>query len=210
MEKEGVKNKIHVICDGVDYFRIQKIKSSKKNKKTLIAHAGGIDKHDGVLNLPNSAMKLEKDTVFLLIGDGADRKEIERLIKKFKVSDRFKITGWIKREKVIGLLKSSDIGLVCRTSLEGNQLVPTIKLFEYLATGLPVIAPNLKAIREIDPKGKIITFYEPENNKDMVNKINSLIRNKKKLKNLGKKSRELGKKYDWSRLSKKMADVILK
>jgi teichuronic acid biosynthesis glycosyltransferase TuaH len=56
----------------------------------------------------------------------------------------------IGRDQVRGLIRSADIGLIPHVSSPLTRAMSPLKLYEYLAGGLPVVATDLQPMREID------------------------------------------------------------
>lgn len=95
----------------------------------------------------------------LIVGgrDGSDsrRDALVRLAEELGVGDRVEWAGWLPPAKAWQRLRRGDIGVV-PTRAGGSQEVSTspLKLFEYLACGLPVVASDLPALREVIRDGE--------------------------------------------------------
>jgi glycosyltransferase involved in cell wall biosynthesis len=81
----------------------------------------------------------------VFVGDGPVRVGLEQLAAARNVSDRMTITGVIERNRVPHMLASFDVALQPAVV----EYASPLKLFEYLAAGLPVIAPDSENIREV-------------------------------------------------------------
>jgi glycosyltransferase involved in cell wall biosynthesis len=85
------------------------------------------------------------DATLLLIGDGPERRGIERLAAERGVDARF--TGTVPYAELPAYLAAMDVALVLARPDQPFHYSP-LKLGEYLAAGLPVIAPD--ALRKDD------------------------------------------------------------
>ena len=78
------------------------------------------------------------DVVFLLVGDGARRGELEEMAKE-RGLDQVMFTGQVEKGEIPALLRTVD---VCLVHLRGLPLFRTVlpsKIFEAFATGKPII-----------------------------------------------------------------------
>lgn len=93
----------------------------------------------------------------LVIGDGPARAEIEACAAKLGVRDRLTFTGVVAREQVPALSMAFDIALQ-------TALVPyasPLCLFEYLALGKAIVAPDQPNHYEILTSGVDALLYDP-------------------------------------------------
>jgi glycosyltransferase involved in cell wall biosynthesis len=84
------------------------------------------------------------DVELLVIGDGPQRRTVEERARQLKVSERVTITGWVPFEEVPVLLASAHVGLDTAPPTEVNHGSTMVKILEYLALGLPVVASALR------------------------------------------------------------------
>lgn len=100
-----------------------------------------------------------QDQVHLLvIGDGPARAEIETCAEKLHAADRLTFTGAVPREQVPVFSMAFDIALQ-------TALVPyasPLCLFEYLALGKAIVAPDQPNHHEILCSGVDAQFYDPD------------------------------------------------
>jgi glycosyltransferase involved in cell wall biosynthesis len=98
------------------------------------------------------------NTHLLVIGDGPARAEIEACAVNLGVTDRLSFTGAVPREQVPGLSMAFDIALQ-------TALVPyasPLCLFEYLALGKAIVAPDQPNHHEILSAGIDAMLYGPD------------------------------------------------
>ncbi|MBB4844136.1 glycosyltransferase involved in cell wall biosynthesis [Paucibacter oligotrophus] len=93
----------------------------------------------------------------MVIGDGPARAEIEACARQLGVAERLSFTGAVPREQVPALSMAFDIGLQ-------TALVPyasPLCLFEYLALGKAIVAPDQPNHHEILSAGVDAVLYDP-------------------------------------------------
>jgi glycosyltransferase involved in cell wall biosynthesis len=84
------------------------------------------------------------DAELLIIGDGPERRAVEERARHLNVSNGVTITGWVPFEEVPILLASAHVGLDTAPLTEVNHGSTMVKILEYLAVGLPVVASALR------------------------------------------------------------------
>lgn len=109
----------------------------------------------------------------VLVGEGAERKNLENLIRKLKIENHVILTG--RQKEIPKLLKSSDI-FVLPSRREAFGLV----ILEAMITKLPVIASKTGGIPEIIDHGKTGLLVKPENSESIATALIDLISNPEK------------------------------
>jgi len=87
------------------------------------------------------------DAELLIIGDGPERRTLQARARELGVADRVTMTGWVPFEEVPVLLASAHVGLDTAPPTEVNHGSTMVKILEYLAVGLPVVASDLRETR---------------------------------------------------------------
>ena len=82
-----------------------------------------------------------------------------------------------------------------------------MKLFEYMASGVPIVASDLPSIREILNEKNAI-FVEPDNSKDLVFGITRAFEHPETLEGLAKQARLDAEKYTWDKRATDIAKFI--
>jgi len=87
---------------------------------------------------------------FLIVGDGPARESLESLARRLGVADRVRFTGVVGRDRVAKNVSAFDIAL----QPTANPYASPLKVFEYMALGRAIVAPNQTNIREILTHGQ--------------------------------------------------------
>jgi glycosyltransferase involved in cell wall biosynthesis len=103
----------------------------------------------------------------ILIGDGPERKRIARRIARSGL-DAITLTGPIPHADMPAALAAADIGAAPFDVEAHRPLAHTffwspLKIFEYMASGLPVVAPDLPRLRAIVGADEGGVLYDPKN-----------------------------------------------
>ncbi|HJT55534.1 MAG TPA: glycosyltransferase [Ktedonobacteraceae bacterium] len=136
----------------------------------IALYQGNLDSR-GLHRLILAARFIDPGIVIVLMGQGANRPDLEVLIAREGVSERVKIIPAVPYAELLTWTASADIGLVVYSPSAAPTMTPNIqmclpnKLFEYLMAGLPVLASRLDAVADIITTydvGCIVSSLEPE------------------------------------------------
>lgn len=90
------------------------------------------------------------EAVLCILGDGVHRSALERMAMELRVADRVHWLGWRPYEELLEWTASADIGLALIEPLSRSyELALPNKVFEYCMAGIPTIATDLPALREL-------------------------------------------------------------
>jgi len=89
-----------------------------------------------------------------IVGEGKERKKIEKLIKKLNLNEEVKLLGSQTEEMVADLLRETDL-FVCPSIVarDGQMEGIPVAVMEAMASGLPVVATNISGIPELVEDG---------------------------------------------------------
>ncbi|MDR2431238.1 MAG: glycosyltransferase [Candidatus Margulisbacteria bacterium] len=155
LQKYGVTSEIDVIPTGVGaYFRengdpqaILK-KHHIPGNTDIIAYAGRLAKEKNIeflLQMYKEILKVRKDILFAVIGDGPHRAQIEKLAAELGLLDKILFTGYIAdKTELAGWYKAAKV-FVFASLTETQGLV----ILEAMSAGTPVVAVDAMGIADI-------------------------------------------------------------
>jgi glycosyltransferase involved in cell wall biosynthesis len=88
----------------------------------------------------------------LIVGDGPERERFQEDLAARGVREAAYFTGSVAPEEVPGLLASMDVGVAPYPSSQGFYFSP-LKVYEYLAAGLPVVASSIGQLADLIEDG---------------------------------------------------------
>lgn len=191
------EKKIKVIYNGVKTIQNINDKNKEKSNTFNLITISVLNKRKNIEFLIRVAKKLKEkkiDFIFKIIGDGKERKRIEKLVRTYRIEKNIIFLGNITRENAMLELEKSDLFLFSSKS-EGYGLV----IVESLVHKTPVIVSNLPVMREIVKDGKNGYILELDEEK-YVDKIIKLSKDHHKLTELS------NYKFEESFLSEKMSE----
>ena len=153
------------------------------------------------------------DARLILIGDGAHRQNMMNLADEMGISNAVQFPGRMAHDEIPRILGAADIAVAPYPNMADEMWLSPIKLFEYMASGLAVIATEIGQLTEIIKNGYNGMLVPPQDVSAMSTTIKMLIENPELCSHLGQHAREdVIKKYSWesyvSRLERLFAAVI--
>ncbi len=180
--------------------------SSPPNGHVRLAFAGEIGEQDRVeLAVDVLALLLRQGRVnaeLLVIGDGPRRGAVEERASSLGVSDRVQLTGWVAYEQVPVLLSSAHIGLDTAPMTEVNHASTMVKILEYLAVGLPIVASALRETKRSG--GDAVIAVEGDDASAFAAALQPLLGSRETWERHASQARARGLENDWSNQARKL------
>lgn len=174
--------------------------------KKVVLFAGKLTKYKGVKYLVKAAPKIHGEV--LIIGNGPERKELERITKEKKITNvRFLNHVGSQTDFLVKLYSRADVFIAPSTWDEPLGLV----ILEAMACQTPVVVTRKGGIPLAVKEGKNGLFVRPRNSTDIIAKVNYLLDHDAKRKQMGEKAREIAvKKFSWELISEKFIHIYEK
>ena len=162
---------------------------------------------DRIIDLMAESAAL-RHTRLLLVGDGPACPELRRRARANGIENRLTITGVVPRERVRAALADVDIALQPDVTAYASPL----KLFEYMAAGCAVVAPDLPNLREVLEDGVDALLFEPGNAAALGAQIERLTESAELRYRLGlaARARIESRPYTWDENARTVAALVTK
>ncbi|MEZ0180160.1 glycosyltransferase ['Camptotheca acuminata' phytoplasma] len=144
-----------------------------------------------------------KKSKFVIIGDGPEKKSLQKKVKKLNLQDKIIFLGFVPNDQTGLYYQLGDVFL--NASLFETQ---GLTFIEALSASLPVVARYDEALKGVVEHGKNGFFYQ--NEKEFVQILNNLISNKTKYKEISLQAKESIKDYKQEVFGAKMIDIYKK
>lgn len=116
--------------------------------------------------------------------------------------------GKISRKDVNKLYGSSRAGIVIYQPADNHIASQPIKMFEYMAAGLPVIASNFPLWKQIIEENECGVCVDPTNASDVKNACEKLLHDPQLGQKMGKNGRNaVISKYSWASEEQKLINL---
>jgi glycosyltransferase involved in cell wall biosynthesis len=180
-------------------------------QKFAAIYIGGIQKGRGiqiVLNAIPIIIKKIPEFLFVIVGSGYAKKEMEDIITANNLQNFVFFVGWVEHKNLVKYIDVCRVGLIPHIVTEHKNTTVPNKLFDYMAFGLSVLASDAIPIKRILEEEKCGRTFRNGDVDDFVQKLEDIYYSKI---DLGRNGREaVRKKYNWNVDSKRLFDVIKK
>lgn len=172
-----VGKKYTFYTNGIDQeFLGREYKSTKphgSDTKTIL-YAGNIGEGQGLDKIiPTAAKLLGKKYEFLIVGDGGKKLALEKAIHEARASN-IRLIDPVNRDRLIKLYSECDYLFLHLNDYAAFKRVLPSKLFEYAATGKPIVAGVSGYAREFVEKNiNNCIVFTPCNSEELAHKIKS-------------------------------------
>jgi glycosyltransferase involved in cell wall biosynthesis len=215
-ERYGLKN-VYVVpnaSDNILFGTVQKPMEMPEwtKGKTIFVYAGSLGLMDNCEQIINAAAviddKLKEEIVIVILGEGAERKELEMIVEEKKLSF-VKFLGLKPKEQVVGWLQRATAAFLVFKNVPVLHTSSPNKMFDAFAAGLPIIQTTQGWIKDLIYKYDCGITVAPNTPMEMADAIQILANNKelrdKKAANAKKVALEL---FDRDKLANEMLEII--
>lgn len=180
--------------------------SDWSQKKDEVVYVGGIAKIRGIVEIVE-ALNLTKGVKLNLAGKFSESSVEEKtklLLGWAKVNE----LGFLNRQQINQVLSQSKVGLVTLHPIINYLDALPVKMFEYMASGLPVIASNFPLWKDIVEGNDCGLCVDPLNPKEIGQAIQKIIDNPDMAQRMGANGRKAVEKiYNWQIEEAKLFDL---
>jgi len=172
------------------------------SKEKLVCYVGAIGKTRGIYEMVE-AIEMTKYTMLLAgkFGSSAGRESAVNIDGWSRVVE----LGHINRDEVKKVLSRSMAGLVVLNPIPNYIDALPVKMFEYMAAGIPVIASDFPLWKEIVEGNNCGICVGPLNVKEIASAITWIIEHPEQAKAMGENGRKaVEEKYNWEREGQKL------
>jgi glycosyltransferase involved in cell wall biosynthesis len=187
------------IADGTPYL----------DRLPRFAYIGGITGIRGAREMVGAASLMPKRSFFRLELAGAfESLELKDELEKHGGWSRVYYHGWVSRADVAELLGSVRGGLVVLHPTQNYPDAYPVKMFEYMAAGLPVIASDFPLWRKIIQEAQCGLVVDPMDPSAIGDAMQWMLDRPEEAEAMGKRGRRaVVETYNWDSESVKLTDL---
>ena len=148
--------RVHVIGNGVNPARFQFTPPSQSSEAFTIGFVGTLKPWHGLENLIEAFVRVHHyhpGTRLLIVGDGPERNNLETTLRIHGLEHAVHFTGAVAPDQIPGLLTTMDVAVAPYPDSKDFYFSP-LKVLEYMAAGLPVVASRIGQIASLIQDGR--------------------------------------------------------
>ncbi|MCX6170961.1 MAG: glycosyltransferase [Ignavibacteriales bacterium] len=136
---------LQIPSDKIDFRKLYNIPADK----LILLYQGVLLEGRGVQIIMRAMVNLP-NTVLVILGDGEQKNNFQKLSDELKISERIFYAGTINQKELINYTAGADVGLslIENISISYYHALPN-KLFEYIMARLPVLCSDLPQMKKI-------------------------------------------------------------
>jgi len=176
-----------------------------KERLDEICYIGRISRIRGIVELVKALEYV--DTTLHLAGE-FESENLKKEVMSLPEWKKVKFYGFVCREKIKKILRKVKVGVIPHLFSPNHKYGLSIKLFEYMAAGIPVVNYNFGENKKIIDESKCGLCVDTSNPKEIAKAITFLLKNDRIAQQYGKNGRKMvERKYNWEKESVKLIDI---
>ena len=176
-----------------------------QKEEDYICYVGGLTTERGIKEL---VIALGLTKAKLLLAGNFTEHGLKDKLRCLDSWDKVHELGYVNRHEVRETYKRSKIGMVTLHPIKNYLDSLAVKMFEYMAAGIPVIASNFPLWKAIIEKNNAGLCVDPKSPENISEAINYLLSNKEIAKEMGQNGKKLIlEKYNWSIEKEKLLNI---
>lgn len=146
------------------------------------------------------------DARLLIAGDGPKRGYVDGFASGSGLRERIVSLGWVGHDRMPSLLRRMDIAVAPYPQSDDFYFSP-LKLFEYMAAGLPIVASKIGQIGEILDGGSTGLLVRPGDPQDLADTLLVLLSEPETRAEMGRNAAARARGHTWQHNAKRVTEL---
>jgi glycosyltransferase involved in cell wall biosynthesis len=179
-----------------------------EEREPIAAYVGWLDDSRGMREMTRAVEFVSKVLPIRLVLGGRVRGGGKTLFENEADSPLVEYLGFLNRTQVKDLIARARIGMVIILPSDNAINAQPTKMFEYMSGGLPVIASDFPAYRNIVESVGCGLLVDPQDSDEIADAILWMLRNPGEAAEMGRRGqRAVEERYNWEKEAKNLIDA---
>lgn len=195
-----------------NYPRLQEFEVDYSVSKinNQVCYVGGVSNVRGITQMIE-ALSLTKQNITLKIAGNFEDTQLEKSVKRMSGWEKVNFLGYVGREDIQNILSQSVTGLVVLHPTKSYIDALPVKMFEYMAAGIPVIASNFSLWKNIIEENKCGICVNPLDPYDIARALDYLVQHPNEAIKMGRNGQNaVYRQYNWNNEERKLIEFYHK
>lgn len=176
--------------------------------KVVLGYVGAFVHWHGIdwfVDLVCERLKQTPDLVLLLVGDGVAFEGIQNRVIESGVESQVILPGKVPHHEVSSYLSAMDLGILP----DSNDYGSPMKLFEFMAMGKGMIAPNFSPIAEVVQNNETSWLFPAGDQQACISKVFEIVNDKQVHKTVGINARAyIERERQWKHNAEQLLSLV--
>jgi glycosyltransferase involved in cell wall biosynthesis len=197
--------------DGYQGEKVRQLGNGSSNGP-MLGFVGGLRPWHGVEILPQLIERLTSrhpHIRLVIAGDGPLRCDLQRGFEERGLSKCVHFTGAVPHEEIPDWITRFDVAVAPYAPTEHAFYFSPLKVFEYMACGVPMVAPRLGQIEELVRHGETGLLYAPGELDQLTDACDKLLTDATLRRRIGESAaEEIRRNYTWDQNAKRVIELV--
>jgi len=194
-------------------FSIPRPKTSNDTDNIKFVYVGSVDEDRSIAEIIEAftILKNKGKNISLEIIGPLYSEKLRILIENAKTNySSFSYYPRLFYEDAMKRTAAGHVGLLIVHRGKSKEESSPLKMYEYMALGMPQIASNFTAWRSVLDEGPCALYVDPDDPMDIAEKMESFCDNPKLIEELGTNAKQVVRKYSWSAIENRLLSLYEK
>lgn len=170
-----------------------------RDRQFDLCYVGGISRLRGIVQLMETMAQVRKHhDVCLALAGSFDDPSVEASVKEMPAWQHTRFFGQVSAPQALAIVNASRVGMLVLHATPGHTQSYPLKLFEYMASGIPVVASNFSCWSAVVDKWNCGISVDPTDSTAIADAVEWLLSNPERAEEMGMRGREAVERcFNW-------------
>lgn len=175
----------------------------------VVAYVGAISEERGIREMVDALpLVAETRSLRMTVAGEFSERDVKHAVQQKPGWSHVEHLGWCGRTQVQDVLNRARIGLVTLHPTPSYRVCNPVKLYEYMAAGLPVVASDFPMWRQVVSEAECGLLVDPLNAEDIAQAVKWLLDNPLEAERMGQRGHQaVTQQLNWCQEADKLLDM---